>query len=152
MLPPTPISCPSTHTLSTQNVGFAHPYPSQFMMYLLLFCPAQTSMCFGCGNPLKQTDGITAPPNDLVMVSRMLREWTFQGQARSKLGNVYFHCNTDCIRRKQREFVPGSLSPIDPNIQAHLQLLSSFARNLWHVKTRCYCFVFSRHDINLLPL
>lgn len=123
MLPPTPISCPSTHTLSTQNVGFPNPYPGQFMIYLLQFCPAQTSMCFGCGNPLKQTDGITAPPNDLVVVSRMLREWTFQGQARSKLGNVYFHCNTDCIRRKQREFVAGSLSPINPNIQAHLQLL-----------------------------
>ena len=88
MLPPTPISCPSTHTLSMQNVGFPNPCPGQLMIYLLQFCPVQTSMCFGCGNPLNQTDGIPAPPNDLVVVSRMLREWTFQGQARSKLGNV----------------------------------------------------------------
>ena len=118
------MSCLSTHTLSTQNVGFPNPYPAQFMIYLLQFCPAQTSICFGCGNPLTQTDGITAPPNELVVVSRMLREWTFQGQARSKLGNVYCHCNTDCIRRKQGELAAGSLSPISPNIQAHLQLLN----------------------------
>ena len=68
------------HTFSLQSVGFPNPYPSQFMIYLLQFCPAQTSTCFGSGNLLKQTDGIPAPPNDLDVVSKMLCEWTFQGQ------------------------------------------------------------------------
>lgn len=61
-------------------------------------------MCFRCGNQLQQRDCIPEPPNDLVIVSKMLREWTHQGQARSKIGNVYFHCHMGCIMRKEQNF------------------------------------------------
>ena len=91
-------------------------FPRQFVVYLLQFCPTQTSMCFGCGNPLRQRDRIPDPPNDLVFVSKMLREWTYQGQARSQMGNVYFHCNLSCIRRKDQNFESNQLSPIGSEI------------------------------------
>ena len=85
-------------------------------------------MCFGCGNPLRQRDRVPDPPNDLVIVSKMLREWTYQGQARSKIGNVYFHCNLRCIRRKEQNFESNQLSQILPHLQpSHFQHLS---RNL----------------------
>ena len=104
-----------------QRVAFPNPIPGQFVIYLLQFCPTQTSMCFGCGNPLRQQDRIPDPPNDLVIVSKMLREWTYQGQARSKIGNVYFHCNLSCIRRKEQNFESNQLSQIGSEILPHLQ-------------------------------
>ena len=109
--------------LQPQNVPFPNPNPGEFLIYLLQFCPAQTSMCFGCGNPLKQQDNnIGTPPSDLVVVSKMLREWTYQGQARSKMGNVYFHCDSNCIKRKEKEFHAHRLSPVNAVLLPHLQL------------------------------
>ena len=55
----------------------SHGVRSLFMLYLLQFCPGQTSTCFGCGNPLKQGTAIPDAPNDLVVVSKMPREWMF---------------------------------------------------------------------------
>ena len=75
----------------------SHGVRSLFMLYLLQFCPGQTSTCFGCGNPLKQGTAIPDAPNDLVFVSKMPREWMFQGRTYSKISNVYFHCATACI-------------------------------------------------------
>ena len=122
MLPPIPLSRTRTNA-PPQRVSFPNPFPGQFTIYLLQFCPAQTSMCFGCGNQLRQQDTIPEPPDDLVVVSKMLREWTFQGRARSKVSNVYFHCNTNCIKRKQQDFDTRRLNPIHLDIQAHLQLI-----------------------------
>ncbi len=108
--------------LQPQNVPFPNPNPGEFLIYLFQFCPAETSMCFGCGNPLKQQDNnIGAPPSDLVVVSKMLREWTYQGQARSKMGNVYFHCDSNCIKRKEKEFHAHRLSPVSAVLLPYLQ-------------------------------
>ena len=41
--------------------GFPSSIPGKFMVYLLQFCPRQTSTCFGCGNPLKQGAVIPDP-------------------------------------------------------------------------------------------
>ena len=54
--------------------GFPSSIPGKFMVYLLQFCPRQTSTCFGYGNPLKQGAAIPDAPNDLVVVSKMQRE------------------------------------------------------------------------------
>ena len=97
----------------------SHGVRSLFMLYLLQFCPGQTSTCFGCGNPLKQGTAIPDAPNDLVVVSKMPREWMFQGRTYSKISNVYFHCATACILRKQPNFVVSSCF-VAPQIEPYL--------------------------------
>ena len=52
----------------TQSITFPKPAPGQFLIYLIKFCPSQTSKCFGCGNFLKQKDSIPEAPLDLVIV------------------------------------------------------------------------------------
>ena len=59
------------------GTAFPNPNVGQFFIYLLQFFPGQTSMCFGCGNPLKQKNTVVEVPNDLVIVSKMLREWSY---------------------------------------------------------------------------
>jgi len=83
---------------------FLSPGQGQFIVYLLQYCPPQTSVCFGCGNTLKPNATIPAPPGDLVIVSKMAREWSYQGRLYRKPSNVYFHCNVPCVQRKQPNF------------------------------------------------
>ena len=123
ILPPTPISCPSTHTFSLQSVGFPNPYPGQFIIYLLQFCPAQTSTCFSCSNPFKQTDGIPAPPSDLVVV----QECFVNGLSKAKhevnlviFTSIAIQIASDVNNESSSQV---ALSCINPTIQAHLQLL-----------------------------
>lgn len=106
--------------IQRQSVPFPNPNFGQFLIYLLHFCPAKTSMCFGCGNPLRQSDSFPQVTQDLVLVSKMLREWSYQGRAQSKIGNVYFHCDVTCVRRKKPDF-DARLCVITPEIDAHLQ-------------------------------
>jgi hypothetical protein len=87
-----------------QRVAFPSPNIGEFHIYLMQFCPSHTSKCFGCGNPLKANNAPELPPNDLVIVSKMLREWSYQGTSQSKMANVYFHCNQSCVARKQSGF------------------------------------------------
>ena len=83
-------------------------YPNSFIVYLLGFCPVlQTSICFGCGSSLKPGGQIGNPPADLVIVSKMHREWRQDGKTRIKAANVYFHCILDCLRCKQPFFQPN---------------------------------------------
>lgn len=83
---------------------FPSPGQGQFIVYLLEYCPSQTSVCFGCGNTLKPNASIPAPPGNLVVVSKMAREWSHQGRLFSRPSNVYFHCVISCIQRKQPNF------------------------------------------------
>ena len=106
----------STESRSTESRSTEY---GVFMLYLLQFCPGQTSTCFGCGNPLKQGTAIPDAPNDLVVVSKMPREWMFQGRTYSKISNVYFHCATACILRKQPNFVVSSCF-VAPQIEPYL--------------------------------
>ena len=101
--------------------GTAFPTPNvgQFFIYLLKFCPGQTSMCFGCGNPIKQKNTVVEVPNDLVIVSKMLTEWSYQRTAQSKMANVYFHCKSSCVVKKQADF-DRRLCSIPPQIEPHL--------------------------------
>ena len=64
-------------------------------------------------------NGSKKVPNDLVIVSKMLREWSYQGTAQSKMANVYFHCKSSCVVKKQADF-DGRLCSIPPQIEAHL--------------------------------
>ena len=102
-----------------QRVAFPSPNIGEFHIYLMQFCPSHTSKCFGCGNPLKANNAPELPPNDLVIVSKMLREWSYQGTSQSKMANVYFHCNQSCVARKQSGF-QGLTCSIPQQIKPHL--------------------------------
>ena len=41
-------------SLTENRPAFPNPTLDQFLTYVLQFCPAQTSVCFGCGNTLRQ--------------------------------------------------------------------------------------------------
>jgi hypothetical protein len=104
------------------KASFPTPNEGEFHIYLLQFCPSQTSMCFGCGNPIRKKDVAVVIPNDLVIVSKMLREWSYQGTAQGKIANVYFHCKEECVQKKQASF-NGGMCSIPPQIQPHLHEL-----------------------------
>lgn len=108
-VPPVLVSSQPSHsqlTLLNNRPGYPSPVPNSFIIYLLNYCPKQTSVCFGCGSSLKPGGLICNPPGDLVVVSNMYREWRQDGQMHRKLANVYFHCIPDCIRRRQPYFQP----------------------------------------------
>ena len=100
------------------------------MYYVLSFCPAQVSTCYGCGASVKPSGRIPLPPHDLVVVSNMMREYIKDGQPMRKQANVYFHCERQCISRRQPYFMP-SLCIVPPVIgmyltDQHRQFLNSF--------------------------
>ena len=75
LLPPGPNATPF----------FPKPQRGQILIYLLPFCPKQTSVCWGCGNTL----------------SNMLREWVDEGLLCNEVSNMYFYCNLQCVRKRQ---------------------------------------------------
>ncbi len=91
-------SCPRPDTTTAHG----------FSVNLLQFCPHLVRSCYGCTQPLKPGGFIAIPPYDLVIMSRMNREFRdpVTGVSRSKEGNVYFHVHLDCLRRKQPYFNP----------------------------------------------
>ena len=108
---------------------FPSPGQGQFIVYLLQYCPTQTSVCFGCGNTLKPNASIPPPPGDLVIVSKMAREWTYQGRLYRKPSNVYFHCNVQCVQRKQPNF-DGRSSFVNLDVEPLLTYVhKQFLRN-----------------------
>lgn len=136
---------PSTQTFPTapmrsvpqRSAPYSSPLPDittarGFSVNLLQFCPALVRSCYGCAQPLKPGGVIGTPPYDLVIVTRMNREFPdpVTGLIRSKEGNVYFHVNLNCLRRKQPYFNPQMaviprelLQQLRPE---HLQLLQEF--------------------------
>lgn len=101
------------------------PFPSPsvgvFNIYLLQFCPSQVAKCFGCQQALKPGGHIPQIPSNIVIVTKMRREYTSpsNGEKVSKVSNVYFHCCVDCVKRKQPHFVPAQ-SIIPESIIPHL--------------------------------
>ena len=79
-----------------------------FMVRLLDFCPTTVRSCFGCSQTLKPGGRIGPPPHDLVITSRMARQFRSPttGELMHRDGNVYFHPNVNCIKRKQPYYDP----------------------------------------------
>ena len=86
----------------------SNPSQSDFRIQLLQLCSPLVRSCYGCSQTLKPGGMIASPPNDMVIMSRMNREYPDinTGEMRQKEGNVYFHMNVCCIRRKQAYFSP----------------------------------------------
>ena len=86
---------------------------NQFVLSSLSSCDARVSSCYGCDRPLKiiMADGskrIPDPPFDLVLITKMRREYRKDGEIRksSEFRNVYFHAQMTgavrfaCVRQK----------------------------------------------------
>lgn len=54
------------------------------------------------------TNSIPEPPQDIVLVTQLKREFMHQGQKREKMGNAYFHLDRKCVAAK----VPAFDSPL----------------------------------------
>lgn len=81
-----------------------------FHLALLDLCSPLVKKCFGCEQLLKIkcVDQFVIPsaPHDLVIVSCMHRIYYQNGERRSRLSNVYFHCNIRCVKMVQPAFLP----------------------------------------------
>ena len=106
---PATVSGPLTYNNALPGVHPAYPSPNPgtFLVYLLCYCPNQTSICFSCRRMLKPSGIIGNPPADLVIVSNMVRQWSQGGLVHSKPGNVYFHCLSTCVQQWQPYFRPS---------------------------------------------
>ena len=98
----------SSATFSGANISSPMPHnpaAGTFMVSLLQFCPSSVRSwhsCFGCYQALKPGGTTALPPHDLVITSRMQRQFRLPtGELIHKEGNVYFHVNINCVRRKQ---------------------------------------------------
>ena len=117
--------------------GSSHAYGG-FRITFLQLCSPLVRLCYGCSQTLKPgcMIAIPPPPNDLVIMTRMNRQYrdNTTGEMRSKEGNVYFHLNVHCIRRKQPYFIPQIATLSDETApyltQAHLHFLRAFGLNL----------------------
>ena len=115
--------------------GSSHAYGG-FRITFLQLCSPLVRLCYGCSQTLKPGGMIATPPNDLVIMTRMNRQYrdNTTGEMRSKEGNLYFHLNVHCIRRKQPYFSPQIATLSDETApyltQAHLHFLRAFGLNL----------------------
>eukprot|EP00112_Aurelia_sp_Birch-Aquarium-sp1_P007142 Seg1779.6 transcript_id=Seg1779.6/GoldUCD/mRNA.D3Y31 product="hypothetical protein" protein_id=Seg1779.6/GoldUCD/D3Y31 len=106
-----------------QRVPFPDQPPGSYLVTLLRFCHEKTAACYGCSAPLKDLQGqIPPPPKDMVIVTKARRRYYDpNGMPREgKLGNVYFHFNVDCVKRKNNYFVPF-LCQIQVGVREQLQ-------------------------------
>ena len=122
----TPYSGPS-HSSSSQ---------SSFRIILLQLCSPLVRLCYGCSQALKPGGIIASPPHDLVIMTRMNRQYreNTTGEMRVKEGNVYFHLNVHCVRRKQPYFSPQTTTLSEETVpyltQMHLLYLKKFGLSL----------------------
>ena len=115
--------------------GSSHAYGG-FRITFLQLCSPVVRLCYGCSQTLKPGGMIATPPNDVVIMTRMNRRYrdNTTGEIRSKEGNVYFHLNIHCIRRKQPYFSPQIATLSDETVpyltQVHLHFLRALGLNL----------------------
>lgn len=95
-----------------------NPHPGCFEVTLLHLCDSRVSTCHGCGQPIRTPGMPLPPPADLVVVTKMRRDYTTTvGEKRQgKLGNVYFHANLSCIRTKHASFMLNVLY-VQPHVR-----------------------------------
>lgn len=88
---------------------FPNPTAGSYHLYLLDFCHEKTHICYGCGGHLRIQGQILPAPHNLVIVSRMKRQYidsTGQTKLSHTTQRVYFHCNKRCVALKQPYFIP----------------------------------------------
>lgn len=101
------------------------PPPGLVEVTLLHLCDPRVSTCYGCSQPIRSAGVHVPPPADLVVVTKMRRDFVVAGEKRpGKLGNVYFHAHMSCIRSTLAHFLPSLLT-----VKTHVrQLLTPLHR------------------------
>lgn len=94
---------------------------------MLKQCDSRVSICYGCNEKLRDSAAVPQLPLDLVIVGKMRREYTQDGEKRlSKESNVYFHAAPDCVKKQAPILIPALLTfhPADIKekvfVQAHI--------------------------------
>ena len=104
------------------------------------------SVCSGCQQPLKyQWSANTSTMLDLVVVSKMRREYFSNDRKMSRMGNVHFHGNMHCLRSR--------LSFFHPSLLQLLRMLSF----VMHINMPCittlawHCLVPHQTELYMVP-
>lgn len=75
------------------------PTPGILVFARLAFLDSKVTRCYGCGYSLKPDGTIPDPPDDLVLTTRLHRQYYKAGQQQTSpdILNVYHHVNPFCI-------------------------------------------------------
>ena len=110
--------------------------PESIRIRLLQLCSPLVRTYFGCSQSLKPHGAIAPPPHDMVLVTRMSRDWPDKHteEMRHSLANVYFHVKVPCAQMKQPYFYP-QMTILPDAIAAHLTPIHfHFLREFgWHL-------------------
>ena len=76
------------------------PKPGILVFARLGFLDSKVTRCYGCGYSLKPDGTIPDPPDDLVLTTRLHRQYYQAGQQQTSpdISNVYYHVNPFCIK------------------------------------------------------
>lgn len=86
------------------------PYPGSPEVTLLHLCDPRVTTCAGCSKPIRSAGMVIPQHGDVVPLTKMRRDYIANGEkSQGKLGNVYFHSNTNCIRSKCPHSFPSLL-------------------------------------------
>ena len=107
-LPGLPSSSSAKHHLILFNQPLKDIH-SDLVVTLLSLCDKRVSVCYGCGNSFRYNGNDPQQPFDLVLVTKLRREYFKDGEKHhSSPSNVYFHVQVDnpfcspyeCMERK----------------------------------------------------
>ena len=85
------------------------PTPGIFVFARHAFLDSKVTRCYGCGYSLKPDGTIPDPPDDLVLTTRLHRQYYKAGQQQGSpdISKVYYHVNPFCIRVTFPSFEPN---------------------------------------------
>lgn len=118
--------------ISKENEAQKRPSPASgaFILTSLYYCDSRVSVCYGCGQKLRESAAVPPAPLDLVIVGKMKREYIQDGKKQlSKESNVYFHPVAACVLKRSPVFISALLTfhPVDIKdkffIQAHKEYI-----------------------------
>ena len=106
-----------------------NPTPGILVFARLAFLDSKVTRCYGCGYSLKPDRSIPDPPDDLVLTTRLHRQYYKAGQQQTSpdISTVYYHVNPFCIRVTFSSFepnvcrIPADLQPF--LLQEHKQMI-----------------------------
>jgi hypothetical protein len=118
------------------------PHPGCFIITLLKNCHSKVSVCYGCRQHFKTGNQPLSPPADLIIYTKMRREYIDPQDGSSRMGktptNVYFHCHPDCVKKKQQYFITY-LAFVQPEVKPFLTITHlNYIRQIFGLGVYCF--------------